>query len=81
MCLLTRRHTETAREGMQPTFVDAVFDEQPLMLPLLFHVDEVTGIARGRMYQRVCATSPCHEENRMCMHWSSDLALPYTPYW
>jgi hypothetical protein len=73
--------SKMAREGMQSTFADAVYDEQPLMLPLLFHVDEVTGIAGGRMYQRVCATSPCHEENRMCLHLSSDLALPYIPDW
>jgi len=62
--------------ALESSFADAVFDEQPLMLPVLFDVDEITGFADGRLYQRVCATLPCQEQHRICLHWSADHALP-----
>ncbi len=57
-------------EALASTFWDAVVDEQPLMLPALFYVDEASGIERGNLYQRCCVESPCEETDRTCFHWS-----------
>jgi hypothetical protein len=65
------KHPSTRAAELQSTFVDAVMDEDPWDLPLLFRVDEEARWPEGLSYRRSCTRLPCHTidaDGRICVH-------------
>lgn len=61
-----------AASDLQHTFLDAFIDERPLVLPLLFRVDEAVRWPGGLCYRDTCVTWPCPtltEDGRVCVHF------------
>ena len=65
-----RNLTMTATE-LQGAFIDALRDEGPAGLPLLFRVDEEVRWPGGLSYRGACTELPCQtidDEGRICLH-------------